>query len=457
MNSAVRRFLLFFFSIAALASCEDPTDIGIELQDDEQIGTDFTDTLTVNSGTVLLDDSVRSFKVSPALVGQYADPVLGLVSASTFTEVGLTTLNPSFGENPVADSLVLSLDYSIIYGSQNSDLTVSVHRLAEGFDERTSYFTNSELAYESAPVGAVTFRPQILTVKRNNQDADSAVLAKVRLDKALADALVALSGQEPLKTQEGFRNYFRGLALVPSGTVPGSIIGLNMASANTRLTLYYTSGTEKKEYTFTINTAGAFFTHVESDRTGTPVAELDTKGEYLPSSLTGGESYIQANTQLLTKLTFPYLDQLKELQGNIIINRAELIVPVKASSTSELAPPPQLVLYQTNSTNFISKNASGTPLAVQQDGSNVNSTFFPAALAYNAAKNQYSLNMTNYVQAMLLGDKPNTGLLLAPARIVPVQENNTFEIAPETRPYRAIISNTETGKIKLLLYYSKLN
>ncbi|MDX5422566.1 MAG: DUF4270 domain-containing protein [Hymenobacteraceae bacterium] len=459
MNLAARRLFVFFFSLAILASCEDPTDIGIELQDENQIGTDYTDTITINTGTVLLNDSIVSYKVSPVLVGAYADPVLGSIKASAFTEVSLGGTNVKFGDNPVADSLVLTLDYNAIYGDRTKPLTVNVHRLTEGFDEKSSYFTNSSLAYEATPLGSATVMPKLYEKAKTFEDSTAARnLVKVRISADFMNQLVAQSGQAPLATQQAFTNFLRGLAIVPVNE-PASALALNMTSDSTKLVLHYRNGADKKKHTFGLARTSSidYFTRIEADRTGSAVAELNEKGDFVPSSQTGGESYVQSNTQLLTKLTFPYLQQFKEASGNIIINRAQLIVPVKPSTSSNIAPPPQLVAYQTNNSNMILRSRSGAPLAVQQNRVGaVESTAFPSALIYDPKRSHYTLDMTAHFQAMVLGQKPNQGLLLAPASVV-AASSGALQIVQDTRPYRAILSNTEANQVKLVLYYSKLN
>ncbi|MCC9165312.1 DUF4270 family protein [Pontibacter harenae] len=461
MNLAARRFLLFFFSIATLASCEDPTEIGLNLQDENQIGTSYTDTFSISTGTVLLNDSILSFRQQPALIGRYTDPVLGSITTNTFTQLGLNGSTVMFGssDNPaVADSLVLTLDYSTIYGNRDSDISVSVHRLQEGFDEKTSYFTNSALAYEETPLGSSTFRPRLIPIKRNNVEVDSAVLVKIKLDPALANELVSLSGTDPLRTQENFNNYLKGLAFITTSTTSGSVIGINLTSTNTRLRLHYKTGTEVKHHDFRFATSGLYyFNNVVPDRTGTAVADLQTKGQYLSAEETNGDSYVQANTQLLTKLMFPSLNKFKEEQGNIIVNRAELIIPVKAASTNVLAPSPQLVLYEATNANRIATNSSGTPLAVQLSAVGAaNTTSYPAPVAYNSEKSAYTINVTSYVQNLLMGQKQNNGLLLSPGVSVAVSGQSTRQIVTEPFPYRAVISNTEAQPVKLRLYFSKL-
>ncbi|WP_114777613.1 DUF4270 family protein [Botryobacter ruber] len=464
MNLAVRRLFLFFFSITALSACDDPNEIGLELQEGNQIGTEFTDTITINTGTVLLSDSVSSFKLTPSLVGYYADPVLNTQTATTYTEVGagssdLTTL--ANGTTLTLDSLVLTLDYSFIYGEKSAALTVSVHELTEGFSERGSYFTNSTLAYKPNPVGSTTFTPSILKTKVTN--VDSAVVARIKLDADFAQTLLEQAGQESLASQQKFNNFLKGIALVPSTDNPASIVGFNMNSTATAMRLYYKAGTEATQKVHVFNFSGSDvrnFYSVTADRAGTTLATLEGNGSFVPASETGNESFVQANTQLLTKITFPHLDEFREKKGNIIINRAELILPVTPSSNSTLPSHPAFVLYEATNSNRIKRNAAGLPLAVQQEGTyNLNSTLYPATVAYNASKNHYRLNMTSFVQGIIYGNKENTGLLLSSgnASVVSGSQVSERQVTPEPRPYRTIISNTAAEPVKLLIYYSKLN
>jgi hypothetical protein len=457
MNSAARRFFLFFFSFAALTACEDPKDIGLDLQDENLIGTEFTDTLTIETGTVFQGDSILSYRMASAVVGQYADPVLGITRASAFTEVGLGGTNVNFGSNVKADSLVLTLDYGFKYADTLAAMQVNVHRLTGAFDERTSYFTNSQLSYEPAPVGTAVFKPMIEVVDVSGTKTKRTKLLRVKLSDELASQFLAQSGQPTFSNQSSFLNFFRGLALLVAEDTNASLVGFNLGSTSSALTLHYTAadGT-KKTHAFILG-SGGYFSQITTDRTGTAIESLQANGSLIPSSETGGDSYVQAGTQLLTKLTFSGLEALKAQHGEVIINRAELILPVKnASTVNNLPVPPQMVLYETNSTNRILRDVTGTPRAVQQDGASANATSNPASIAYDKAKGQYSINVTSYLQAIMLGQKPNNGLLLG-AAVVTESQQRSFTISPQLNPYRAIITNSDPKPIKLLLYYSKLN
>ncbi|MBD1397497.1 DUF4270 domain-containing protein [Pontibacter sp. JH31] len=458
MNSAVRRLLLFFFSFAALTACEDPTEIGLDLQDENLIGTEFTDTFTIQTGTVLQGDSILSYRMPVALAGQYIDPVLGTTRASFFSEVGLGGTNVTFGSNSKADSLVLTLDYSFKYADTLKAMQLNVHRLTSAFDERTSYFTNTPFSFDTNPIGSKAFQPRVEVVETNGTKSKKTKLLSIKLSSELANQFLAQSGQTTFADQTNFLNFFRGIALMTPQGENGSLIGFNLASSNSSLVLHYTAadGT-KKQHAFVLG-SGGYFSQITADRSGTALAGLQTKGSLIPSSATGGDSYVQAGTQLLTKVTIPNLAALQASQGNIIINRAELIFPVKSASTSNnLTTPPQLVLYETNSENRLLRDNTGTLRTVQQDGINPSATVYPAAMTLRTkdGKSYYSMNVTSYVQAITLGQKTNNGFLVG-AAVVTAQQDGTRSLRPELSPYRTILTNNASNPVKLLIYYSKL-
>ncbi|MBC5774520.1 DUF4270 domain-containing protein [Pontibacter sp. KCTC 32443] len=468
MNSAVRRFALFFFSLATLASCEDPSDIGIDLQDENLAGTTYTDTLTINTGTVSQPDSILAFNQDRAILGGYWDAVLGNVKGTTFTEVALSGTDVVFGDKNkprLLDKLVLTLDYdSTFYGDIGEPITFEVHELTESFQEKASYFTNSSLAYDPKVLGSVTFKPEIVEVK----DTTGKIIGEhysrpsIVLDQEFAQNLLNQSGTTNLKNQANFAQFLKGFAFVPTGD-PKFLLGLNLGSNNSKLTLYFRNGSGtgadsvRKSHTFFFGSATTRdFSNITADRSGTALEGLG-KNVLLESSETGDESYIQSGTQLLTKLTIPHLAKLKEKHGNIVINRAELVIPIKTASDTKLAAPKALALYETNSSNRILKNSNGETRVVPFDAAYaLNSTRYPAQLLFDADKKQYTVNITSYVQAILLGKKPNDGLLIAPAKFTNAG-SGTVAISKEIIPYRAILSNTVEKGVKLRVYFTKVD
>ncbi len=456
MNSAVRRFTLFFFSLTALASCEDPSDIGLDLKDENEIGA-YYDTLNIKTGTVSKTDSVLAFRQYPLPVGGYQDGALGNVKATIFTEIGLSGLKVSFGKDPVADSLVLTLDYADnMYGAQDIEpLELDIHRLTEGFRDKASYFTNSSLAYSPEVLGSTSFNP-------GQVDSTNRIIpARIHLSMELANELLAQNGTQTLENQFKFVEFFKGIAIVPTKEVPREVVNIVTGGSNirTKLTLYYKNDTTRNEHNFLLSGENIRnFSKVEVNRSGTALEGLASY-EVLPSSATGGESYVQSGTQLFTKLTIPNLDKLKEEHGNIIINRAELIIPVKNNSFVTILAPMYLGLYETNNTNRILYTATGLAKTVSVDDPDALDTYrSPTALRFvekTKTEGYYKATITAYVQAMVDGKKPNNGFLITPSTFQASTSGNV--LGTLSIPQRAIILNTPESPVQLRVYYSKLN
>ena len=93
-----------------LSSCDDPKEIGSDLFSVE-VGLNYTDTLTVNSSTVLID-SIYTGANNSLLLGSYFHPELGYVTSDVFAQIAnADTLNSK--ENSILDSLKISLLYLI--------------------------------------------------------------------------------------------------------------------------------------------------------------------------------------------------------------------------------------------------------------------------------------------------------------------------------------------------------
>src|SRR5437868_4395760 len=109
------RHILFFAIVIFAFSCKKktPADIGLPLLPGEDLlNALFTDSTTLVAHTVK-DDSLNTKNVNPVLLGNINDPIFGITKSSLFTQLSLSKANPDFGTNPVLDSAVLSLVYSV--------------------------------------------------------------------------------------------------------------------------------------------------------------------------------------------------------------------------------------------------------------------------------------------------------------------------------------------------------
>ncbi|QHL88210.1 DUF4270 family protein [Nibribacter ruber] len=459
-----------FLSSLFFASCEDPTGVGLELQEPgSQIGTKYTDTTAVLASTVLLNDSIFTLGASSTLVGQIQDDKFGEITAKTFGEITLVGGNDTIKTGATLDSLVLALDYAYAYGdasypkekaSLRSNITWNVYPLTQGFIDETTYFTTSSLSYNANSLLATsTFQP----MPNDTVPGGTPVLAKFRLDqqtagRALAESILSKAETSTLKTQKDFAAFFKGLAIVPAGDTK-SILGINPTSVNSTFTLYF-KNTDGKAKKYTFRFSDRYFNQITADRSGTSLAGFTSYAQLKPSSQTGSATFLQSGTGLVTKLTLPNLENFRKTATGssleLVVNKAELVIPVLASAlpdTSIYALPPVITVVEATSNNLIAKT-NGFPNILLAEG-----TTDPATLTYDRAQKAYVVNVTSYVQSVLYKKRSNNGLILLPSNVSASVSTPTFNgqkvnrAVLEANPYSPSESNTNR-RPRLRIFYS---
>lgn len=398
-----------------------------------------TDTFTVRASTVLLDSVQTSG--GGLLLGRYTDPTLGLVEARSFFQVA-PLLGDTLKADPKAvyDSLVLALGYNgYAYGDTTRYQTISVHRLSDTLNNSKIYLNSSQAPYEAATLGQTRYK--------FNQDPNRAPELRVKLSDAFGRELLGLAGKPQSTSAAAFRDYVKGLAILPGAGNEGSVLGFSQAF----MTIYYHVDTLAKTYisAMAVNSAvpRGRFARITSQRSG-PLASLTKPGQALPASATNGETYLHNGIGLVTKLEFPSLLNLRNLpQGKVAINRAELILEPKAAPVN-LANPQSLFLLETDESNGLRKTPQGYAEFVPVEGTpaSVNGASF--------LNDQYRSILSSQIQQMITGQRKATGLLVLRQF---VSLSSTAQI-----PVRALGSDVsravfDAKKIKLKVYYTVSN
>ncbi|WP_162628172.1 DUF4270 family protein [Arcticibacterium luteifluviistationis] len=319
-NSVLVLISAFFFS------CEEPSNIGFEGGEGTE-QTYFTDTLAVESSTYLMDSAITSGQ-SSALVGSFTDPLYGEITSVAYLQPALvpdiygTGQTPlTISENSVFDSLKLSLINRTVlfYGDSTSSITIQVHRLKESLEFGKNYNYDDEQAYDATPLVSKT-----LTRENFYNPADSTIpYIKLKLPDAIGEELLALANKDASATNEAFTKAFKGFRISAlSGTKTLTSFNLGSVSSDGVSALEFYShtpgGTTSDGYVFEFTTAR--YNQITSDRSGTLISSLTQKTLSQSSSLTGGNTYVQAGTGLASKLTFPGIAKLNNPQ----VSRAEL-------------------------------------------------------------------------------------------------------------------------------------
>ena len=450
MNFSHKSLILLFLVSSILFACKNESKVGLDvLPQGQHIDTYMEDTFSVDL-TTILPDSVNTTYPYSIWVGSVNDANFGKISATTYSQLNITSENYVFPTDAVYDSLTFTFKYTNIkYGDSTNDFTLNIHQLNDEIYKDTTYYNNSKIEYNSTPIGSKTF-----SLKHNENEIFKNIdSVSIKLDDVLGASLV--SNLAELKTQTTFNSFFKGIAFVAANNNTSLIAGslkadtiINNITYNrtSRMVLHYHSASANPQkalrYEFPIyNTSTIKFTNFTSDRTGTPISGIVKANDSL-STLNTSAAYLQSGSGLKVKLTLPNLKKLKDKIGDFAINKAELILPNTGVSNQTTFKAPSLFMMQANANGTAKLSSSNAIQYVQQDGVSITSTSNTLLINYDYTKNQYKIVITDYLQALVY-DKVSPYYILIPASTG--AEN--FVIGSKNHP---------TAPIKLRVHYSTI-
>lgn len=347
----------------AFASCDDDFNtIGGEL-----VGGQIVELPVYEAGVAAYNKNltaVQTNNLPSHLLGVYQEPVYGQQIANVLTQISLSANNPSFGNEPRLDSVVLTLPYystrlepdaegnavyrlDSIYGDDPFKLSISRSNYFlndfdpdANFENRQRYYSNQGPLFESNLVGDPiyvneSFKPspnQVVYLEKNQTgEIDTArVSPRLRINLPVSffqENLLNKEGSNELFNNNNFRNFIRGLyfnAEPINGN--GSMLLLNFNDAAAGILLYYTNtaaeGGAETQNTFKI-TFGPNTVNTFSQELPTAIKTEIEESNELPGAeniyLRGGEG-----TMAVVEL-FENDAEINELRAkNWIINEANL-------------------------------------------------------------------------------------------------------------------------------------
>tara|TARA_B100001769_G_scaffold254844_1_gene230908 strand:+ start:4057 stop:5691 length:1635 start_codon:yes stop_codon:yes gene_type:complete len=230
---------------------------------------------------------VQTNNLPSFLLGSYKHPQYGISNSSFVGQMVPTEYNHNFGDNVVLDSVVLTIPYysrgvetseegdityeiDSVYG--NSPIKISVFKNNfffrsfdpfSDFDTSQSYFSNGSLSLEEIiNLGQLEgdllfeideFTPSAEQINLTELDTLGNSYVSQRLAPALRFKLnnpndnfwetifFENEGNQVLTNEPNFKEFFRGLYIKAESNSDGSVMLLNFASSNSKLTIHYTS------------------------------------------------------------------------------------------------------------------------------------------------------------------------------------------------------------------------
>ena len=298
------KFLSVFFIIFIYACDKDFTSIDsdvISAQNAINFNTTSIDYPIVASNLRL--NPVSSNNLPSFMLGYNNNPFFGESKASFLGQIIPSEFSPSFGENVVLDSVVLTIPYYSrgVETSEEGDITYEIDSIygntatklyvyksnfylrdfnpSGDFSDSQNYYSNgalsnsesinqseieAELLYESGILGdgSDNFIPSSERIDLTSIDSlgetyvSSSIAPAIRLklnnpnDNFWQSLFFENEGNPELSNGNSFKDFFRGLYIKADGiNSEGSMMLLNFASSNTKLTIHYTSETSSNSDT----------------------------------------------------------------------------------------------------------------------------------------------------------------------------------------------------------------
>lgn len=416
-----------------LLSCnDDVTQVGLDLQDEGRlINTIFTDTVTISTSLMMID-SLNTTNQARLLVGENTDPVFGTTRATAFAQlaIGLRE-NVSFPANSIYDSVVFRIGYQYEYGDTNTVLNIQVHELAEKIDTIT-YFNTSSLAVLPTPIGSATLRPA----------GNARNVFSFPLDPLFGRKIFGRGGQPELANQANFENFIRGLRISATPQQGNYMFGINVASLDTEVRLYYREpSADTMRVQFVAFFLGRRFNKFEADLSGTPLQRL-RPGVLLPTSEAGNIGAIQAGAGIATVIRFPHLGKIAPEGRRMLINRADLLLPTRPQSITGTTPPPDNIFFAVLGPNDKFERDPTGPvrfLAQELTPDRLNAfTYNPSGRSFGIAP------LTLYLQGVVNGTETENGLVLYPGNINNSVNRFIFDVP----------GGNASTQLRLRLYYT---
>ena len=283
LRTPYSKFLVSFCFIAFTLSCEeDYTEIGTDVINNQNISIDNQSypAKTYNKRTT----PFQSNNLPSNLLGYYYDPNFGGTTAHFLSQLTPQNFSPSFGNNPVLDSVFLTIPYASkrdgeaytldsLYGNGPIKLSVFKNNFflrnfdpGSDLDDFQAYYSNGALS-ASEGLNLADLEAQLLYISDEfapsnatidleeiNDDGETFVSEtltpslRIRLDNPdilpqdfWENLIFEKEDDDELSSASNFYNYFRGLyfKVEPVNSSSGSMVQLNFSSASAHVKLHY--------------------------------------------------------------------------------------------------------------------------------------------------------------------------------------------------------------------------
>jgi hypothetical protein len=453
--------LTLLISLFILNSCKNKDTIGLGVDSSTQLNGSLIDTATIVVNT-LAEDSVVTSGLAKTPMGYFIDPVLGSVESNI--AVGLNLPNSTAYTLPTGtvtvDSAVLVLRYADgFYGdSLTSKYKINVYQLGVRPLAKAYYNTNSWTANLGTLIGTRSFfahthdSVRVYNIIAGQPDTFRKVAPQLRIpiNKTFINSILFNASSAQLASNTVFQNNVKGLYLTLDKTGTTGSGGTMMFGLTDSINVYYraVNGTtiDTAMVALPLGTHAAQIIHNRSTALNTDIGDTTHSKNVI---------YLQGLAGTKVRIKFPYLKKIIPSIGNIVINRAELVITPVPGSTIPFKAQPKLTMYKYDIAHQPIELQDANPADKRYPGSNGVAQF---GGFYIKSLNSYHFVITAYIQDLMNGAAVDYGTFLAP---VDTTNSTGIDINPTPQTAgRSILVGTDKNspyRIKLNIIYTKIN
>lgn len=400
-NKLLKGFYLYILTIILSSACK-PDENGISIPNQRGVSADFIDTVAIELSSLLID-SLENSGINYMLLGRINDVnVSGTMQAACFLEFVPQNTPVGFPSNAILDSTTVTLEYDIVYG-ERKPVHFSIHQLNDSLRRDVPYFSTSTVGYQPTPWKTFTFTPTTLS------DAKTYDTVRFRLD-TLGKVIFAQNGQNSMATLNAFRNFVKGLALIPNASTDNTVLRFDTeASSYSRIRIFYHTPDDTNAKFVSLSLNAVNFSQISSSRSGTFFSALQTSGDrVVPTALNNYGTLLQGATGVRIKVDFP-LQQLQALKDKIVLQRADLLLYPQDIGT--YTPPNFLVVAEATSSNKLPTTEDKDVIFSLFNGDNPSQSLF----RYDKTNKVYQMNITAYMHRLIYDNRNSNGLIVSVA------------------------------------------
>lgn len=380
---------------------------------DSNIRVVLIDTLTVEMSTMKLDSIITS-QSSRMLVGRYADPVFGAVSASS--HMGLIPSEYAIDVEAEYDSIALYLNFDgYYYNDTTMTNTIQVKRILKTLRpfEGDDFYNTTTVEYHEDDLGVFSYSPRPM-------EADT---LQLKLTDDFGSDIFQRLQDNLITSSDEFVDYFKGIALLPGEDDNGSVIGFSKEFGASFLRLYFSTAEENErvqEYIdFNLNLAESpvpFYNQIITENPIDPLKTLINKEVNLSSSDADGLSFIQSGLGIASRVQFPNIKNIFDIKGQGTIMDAVLKIKPTNGTYND-----QLILRDELSVYIVDKNNDVTEQLVIAEVLPVTGVLNRENEEFNDI--YYEISLVSYLEKLLLTELETDEALI----LIPEDFNSTVD------------------------------